>query len=153
MTDEAPSARAREHPFLKGLDASLLDMIEDGAARRTFATEDILAREGTPATEFYLVESGKVALELDAPGRPHLTLQTVGPGEMLGWSWVIPGERWRFHARALKPTVAWEVDAARVRDALADLPAAGFEFLLRMIPVVSSRLEHTRLQLLDLYAP
>jgi len=151
----APEAAPRlgDHPFLRGLDPGLIGLIDDGAVRRRFPTDARLAREGAPATEFYLIESGKVALEIEAPARAPLTLQTLGPGDLLGWSWLFPAAPWRFDARALKPTVAWEVNAARVRDALDDLPAEGYRFLLRMIPVVSSRLEHARLQLLDVYGP
>ena len=143
----------REHPFVLGLDPGLLGILEDAAELRRFEAGELLAREGVPSHEFFLIRSGKVALELGGPGRPHLTLQTVGPGELLGWSWILPPHTWRFDARAIRATEAWQVDAGRVRDGLDDLPTEGYAFLLRLLAVLATRLEHTRLQLGDLYAP
>ena len=43
-------------------------------------------REGDPGSPVYLVEEGLVAVELVVPGRGAVTILTVGPGEIFGWS-------------------------------------------------------------------
>jgi CRP/FNR family transcriptional regulator, cyclic AMP receptor protein len=149
-----PRGRIEDHPFLRGLDPDLLRELATMAEYREFEPGAKIAHQGTPAVEFFLLLRGKVALEEVAdPTRPHLTVQTVGPGELLGWSWLLGHDRWRFDARALKPTAAWRVDALRCRALLDARPQVGYQFLLRMLPVIAERLEHTRLQLLDIYAP
>jgi CRP/FNR family transcriptional regulator, cyclic AMP receptor protein len=139
------------HPFVAGLDHEFLRQIAEGAAERTFRVDETIVREGDPANSFYLLYEGKVALELVVPDRPRRTIQTIGPGEVLGWSWLLPPQRWRLDARALKPTRALSLDAPVLRRVLEARPADGYQFLLRLLPVVTTRLEMTRLQLMDLH--
>ncbi len=146
-----PTVRLADHPFFHGFDPSFLTTIAHGASERTYETGEFLVREGEPATEFFLVQHGKVAVEMATPERPRLTLQTVGPGEVLGWSWFTPPRRWSLDARALKTTRALVVDAAVLRRALDARPDAGYRFLARLLPVIAERLENARLQLLDIH--
>ena len=139
------------HPFFRGLPPTFLAALAKHAYSRSFDTGDLLTREGDPADEFLLVFSGKVALEVVLPGQPRTTIQTVGPGEVIGWSWLCPPHRWRLDARALKPTRTLGLAAGHLRTMLQDDPATGYEFLLRLLPVIAERLENTRLQLLDIH--
>ena len=66
-----------------------------------FNAGQYLFHEGEPATEFFLIRHGKVALEIAAPGqRRHRLSQTVGEGDIVGLSWLVPPYRWQFDARA-----------------------------------------------------
>jgi CRP/FNR family transcriptional regulator, cyclic AMP receptor protein len=143
--------RIASFPFFEGFDAPFLGAIAPGATERTYETGAEVVREGAAAAEFFLVRHGKIGLEVGSPDRPHRTIQTVGPGEVLGWSWLVPPHRWHFDARALKPTRVIVLDAGTLRAALADRPEAGYRFLLRLLPVIAERLENARLQLLDLH--
>lgn len=152
------SARVRErdlavedHPFLRGLDPGFLGAVGQRAECRRFDTGELLVREGDEAREFFLVYSGKVALEVVAPDAPHLTTQTVGPGEIIGWAWLVPPHRWPIDARALKPTRTLILDASVLRRRFETHPEDGYRFLMRLLPVLAQRLENVRLQLLDLH--
>lgn len=153
MTDAGlarPGAlRVSDHPFLRGLDPSLIEALSDHAAERDFAPGEFLVRDGEPATGFFLVFEGKVGLEVSAPDRGHLTIQTIGPGEVLGWSWLTPPYRWQLDARALKTVRAVVLDGEVLRRTFDELPEAGYQFLLRLLPVIAQRLENTRIQLLE----
>ena len=140
-----------EHPFFHGTDAAFLDLVSQGAVVKRFEPGAMLVEDGGVADEFLLLLHGKVALEVAAADRPRRTIQTVGPGEVLGWSWLIPPHRWALDARAVKPTRAISLDAEVLRRALGAHPDAGYRFLLRLLPVIAQRLENTRLQLLDLH--
>jgi CRP/FNR family transcriptional regulator, cyclic AMP receptor protein len=146
-----PPLRLAEHPFFHGVGDDLVARLGRRAEERGFDTGELLVREGDPADEFLLLFSGKVAIELGPPDRPGGTIQTVGPGEVVGWSWLLPPYRWRLDARALKPTRALALPAEDVRAALDERPADGYRFLLKLLPVVAQRLENTQLQLLDLH--
>jgi len=140
-----------EHPFFHGMDAPFLDVVSHKASERRFETGDLLVEEGNVADAFHLLQHGKVALEVTAPDRPRRTIQTIGRGEVLGWSWLVPPYRWAFDARALKPTHSIVLDAEVLRRALASHPEAGYKFVMRLLAVIAERLENTRLQLLDLH--
>jgi CRP/FNR family transcriptional regulator, cyclic AMP receptor protein len=144
--------RVEDHPFFAGLGAQLRQDAARLARERRFETGELLIRDGDPAGWFYLVFQGKVALEVATPEKPHLTIQTVGPGEVLGWSWLVPPYLWRFDARALKPTRVLAVDGPGFREALEALPAQGYQFLMRLLPIIAQRLENTQVQLLDIHA-
>ncbi len=141
------------HAFLHGLSARFLAELLPGAERREYATGHTIAREGDPAREFFLIEVGKVALEIAAHDRPHLTVLTLGPGEVFGWSWLIAPHRWRVDARTLKPSRVLVVNGPAMRRALEAHPAEGFRFLERLVPILAQRLDATRMQVFDVYRP
>jgi hypothetical protein len=49
------------------------------------------------------------------PNGGAMTVLTVGAGEVLGWSWLVPPYRWNFDARALEPTRAIALDGKCLR--------------------------------------
>jgi CRP/FNR family transcriptional regulator, cyclic AMP receptor protein len=149
---EAAAALAR-HPFLQGVGAPLLSGLATLAELQRFDTGATIVREGDAARSFFLIVSGKVALVIVPHDRPHLTVLTLGPGEALGWSWLVPPHRWRIDARALKPTELLVLPAEALRLLLDAHPAEGYRFLLRLVPILAQRLDATRLQVLDVHGP
>jgi CRP-like cAMP-binding protein len=140
-----------EHPFLRGFPPALIASLARHARSVSVPAGEFLIREGAPADAFFLVREGKLALEVAAADLPHRTIQTIGPGEVLGWSWLLPPHRWRSDARAVKATRAWAIEAIALRATLQERPEDGYRFLLRLLPVIAERLENTRIQLLDLH--
>jgi CRP/FNR family transcriptional regulator, cyclic AMP receptor protein len=139
------------HPFFVGVDPTLVAAMSSKAEERTYEVGDMLVREGKPAEEFFLVFEGKIALEVGASDHPGITVETIGRGEILGWSWLVSPHRWRFDARAIKPTRVVAINAAAARYALAAHPAFGYHFLMKLLPVIADRLENTRVQLMDIH--
>ena len=149
--NEAIVDRIMHHPFFAGLDPTLCCAMAAKAEERTYDVGEMLVREGRPAEEFFLVLDGKVALEIGGADRAVITVETIGRGELLGWSWLVPPYHWRFDARATKPTQVIAINAASARYALAAHPALAYQFLMKLLPVVGERLENTRIQVLDIH--
>jgi CRP/FNR family transcriptional regulator, cyclic AMP receptor protein len=145
------AARLAAQPFFREWEGDLLRRLAPQVVERTYAAGEPMLREGDPADRFVLVLEGKVALEIVLPDRPAITVQTLGAGEVIGWSWLVAPHRWRVDARAVKSTRTLEVPGASLRAALDANPGDGYRFLLRLLPVIAGRLEHTRIQLLDLH--
>jgi CRP-like cAMP-binding protein len=110
-----------------------------------------LCREGEPATGFFEIRSGVIALEIVAPGREALLIETLHDGDLLGWSWLYEPHRWQFDARATTPCGLRAFDGACVRAACDADPGLGYAFMQRFAAVMVERLQATRLQLLDVY--
>jgi CRP-like cAMP-binding protein len=142
----------REHPFLEGLKPNHVQKLAEVALEVQFARDQIVFREGDETSLFYLLASGKVALEVSAPGRV-VRKQTLGEGDELGWSSLLGNAGKTFQARSLEPVRAIGFDAIRLRQVWEQDPAFGYQFMTRLLKVVAQRLQATRLQLLDLYAP
>ena len=73
------------HPFFHDLDPHYLSIIVGCARNVRFSAGDFLFRSGEEATQFFLIRAGRVALEVSAPGRPPLIIETIGEGEILGF--------------------------------------------------------------------
>ncbi len=89
------------HPFTSGLSPAEVDAISDGAHVVDLAPGQHLFREGRAADHAFLVTHGHIGIELHLPHRGAVAVSTVGPGELLGWSWLLPP-----HAGASTPPPA-----------------------------------------------
>jgi CRP/FNR family cyclic AMP-dependent transcriptional regulator len=139
-------------PFLAGLTKEQLDRLLPWSRKATFAAGARIFEEGRRAERFWIIRAGHVALETQVPGRGAVVLETLGPGAVLGWSWLFPPYRWHFSAAAAaEVTLALEFDAAAVRELCERDPAFGFDLAMRFTEVVVERLQATRVRLLDLY--
>jgi CRP-like cAMP-binding protein len=141
----------RDHPFFAGLDEQYLALLSGCAKNVRFEADAYLFREGEPADQFYLIRHGRVALDLSAPGRGAVRFQTLGAGEIVGVSWLIPPYRWTFDAQALEPIHAISMDAVCLRQKCEVDHDLGYEMMKRFIPVIIQRLQATRLQVIDVY--
>jgi CRP-like cAMP-binding protein len=140
-----------EHPFLQGLDPSVLALIVGCASNARFDAGQYLFKEGQEANEFYVIRRGRVSLEIHVPDRGAAMLQTVTAGDILGWSWVFPPYRWHSDARAMELTLAIALDGACLRNKCEESPSLGYELMKRFARVLDDSLQASRLQLLDIY--
>jgi CRP-like cAMP-binding protein len=140
-----------EHPFFKDLPEPYLDTVVGCVANVVFQPGEFIFREGEAADRFFVVREGKVAVEVFVPNKGPVTIETIEAGEVLGWSWLIPPYKARFDARALTSVRALSLDGACLRTKCDKDPSLGYELLKRFTHVAISRLEATRMQLLDLY--
>jgi CRP-like cAMP-binding protein len=140
-----------KHPFLKGLEPQHLKILVGCASNVRFNTGQFLFHEGEEANEFYMIRGGKVAVQIQGAERGPITVQTIGEGDVLGWSWLIPPYRWRFDAKALELTRAIALDGKCLRTKSEEDHDLGYELLKRFAGIIVERLEAARLQLLDVY--
>lgn len=140
-----------QHPFFHGLDGKYIQLIVGCASNVRFNAGEFLFREGEEANQFYILRPGKVALEIFVPERGPITIETVGEGQILGWSWLIPPHYWHFNARAVELTRAIALDGKCLRNKCEEDHDLGYELLKRFAHIVEMRLQATRLQLLDVY--
>jgi CRP-like cAMP-binding protein len=141
------------HQFFKGLKPEYLALIAGCARNVHFETGAYLAREGEASDRFFAIRGGTVAVETHIPSRSPVTLQTLNEGDILGWSWLFPPYVWQFDARAQSDIRATVFDGACLRTKCDADPVLGYDLMKRLARQVSSRLEATRHQLLDVYGP
>lgn len=139
------------HPFLQNLDEEYLKEIVGCASNVVFHEDQLIFREGDEAEKFYLVRTGKVALELNGRDKGKIRILTIGPGQILGWSWIVSPYRWHFDAHAIDEVRAIALDGECLRDKCEKDPTLGYEMLKRFSHILELRLNATRMQLLDVY--
>ncbi|MEV6103495.1 cyclic nucleotide-binding domain-containing protein [Streptomyces sp. NPDC051940] len=123
------------------------------ATEVSFEAGSRIFSEGHRADRFWIIRTGAVSLDVRVPGRRAAVVETLRPGDLLGWSWLFPPRVWHLGAEAQSPVRALEFDAAEVlRTCRAD-PALGHAVALKVAEVIGHRLVSARIRLLDLYAP
>jgi CRP/FNR family cyclic AMP-dependent transcriptional regulator len=140
-----------QHPFFKDLSEPHLDTVVGCVSNVVFQPGEFIFREGEAADRFFVVREGKVAVEVFVPNKGPVTIETIEGGEVLGWSWLFAPYKARFDARAMTVVRALAIDGACLRTKCETDPAIGYLLLKKFTELVVSRLEATRMQLLDLY--
>jgi len=148
---EAVIVRLSEHPFLRGLTRTQLMLLADCALTAQFKPGEIIFRQGERADRFYLIDGGKVVLQADTGGGEPLIIETIGAGDLLGWSWMMPPYVWHFTARAVEPTVAIHFAGGVLHDYCNRDHSLGFELHKRMSAVMMKRLQAARKKMLELH--
>ena len=147
----ATEALLRGHPFLASLDESYLPLLLACARPAEFAAGALLFREGDPARQFFLLHTGKLNLEVTVPGRGPFIVQTLVPGDVAGFSWLLDPHVWEFDGRAVEPVRVTMLDGQRLRAECEEDSWLGFDLMRRFARLATSRLQATRLRLLDVY--
>jgi CRP-like cAMP-binding protein len=137
--------------LLRNLDDEGFAFLQSVSVGVEFAPGTLIFDEGEHARIFYLVVTGKVGLEVSPPAGPAVLLETLGPGEMLGVSWLTDPYRWNWRARslALSTLVGFDADAVRARCEFdTNMALSVYE---TVATEALRRLHATRIRLLDLY--
>ena len=140
-----------EHPFFEGLESKYIRLIADCASNQVFEEGEQIFKEGDDANFFYVIRTGKVALEVFVPRRGPVNILSVEDGDVVGWSWMFPPYKWHFDARAMELTRLAAFDALCLRGKYETDPVLGFELMKRFAQVMLDRLNIARLQMVDMY--
>ena len=139
------------HPFFKELSAEHFDIILRNTQMLTFDVGERIFKEDEEANMFYIIEHGKVAIELFTPRRGYVCMQTLGENELLGWSAIISPYLREFDGCCVEKSRIIAIDGKVLRQEMEENPKFGYELLKRFSYIVVRRLKQTRLQLADLY--
>jgi CRP/FNR family transcriptional regulator, cyclic AMP receptor protein len=139
------------HPFWNDLPPQYFPLLIECATIEQFQPGEPILKKGYDAERFYLIHHGKVALETAyVSGEGLITIQTLGAGEALGWSWLFPPHQWHFSARAVEPTEAIVFKADALRKRAKETPAFGYDLALRVGGIMLHQLQATEIRLLDI---
>lgn len=150
---EVTAAALAAHPFLHGMPRGQLGVLAETAADVRFPARHRLFEDGGSAARFWLIQSGYVALDLHVPGEGRVRVETIGMGELLGWSWLFPPFKWAFGAVTVGPVEAFEFDGRAVRARCAADHELGYELTQRLTRVIANRLQATRVRLITRSSP
>lgn len=132
------------HPILQALPPDQAKALSLLAAEVRFGLGESIFRQREAAQGFYLIESGEVTLEYELPGRKKVQIQKIGPGELLGLSWLFEPCRWEFSATATSAVTAGFLRAAEVRELCERDPKLGYKLMEGLARVLTERLQATR---------
>ena len=148
---EPMSTRVELHPFLVGMNRRHLALLTDCAMAVHFEKGQVIFREGGLANRFYLIETGKVVLESGGEDGNPVVIDTIGAGDLLGWSWMFQPYAWHFTARAVEATTAIFIYGTILREYCEADHSLGYELLKRMSLVMDRRMQASRNKILAVH--
>jgi CRP-like cAMP-binding protein len=137
-----------KQPFFKGLNPQQLQLLAGSALEMKFETGAIIFEEASPANRFFLILSGRVQLSSEMEDRNVMPIQTLGPGDDLGWSWLFPPYSMHFTARALEPTNTIFFYGTRLREQCEQDHELGYQLMKRIAEVATQSLRVTQKRLM-----
>jgi CRP/FNR family cyclic AMP-dependent transcriptional regulator len=152
MTMTTFEARVAAHPFLKGLEPKWLATVTVGAKERVFEPGAAIIRPGEPANELHLIEQGRIAVEAHSSKGGDVCIQTIGSGDVLGWSWLFAPFSWHLQAKAVERTKTIALDGGHLLVRSESDHELGYEIMRRVTAIVIERLQATRKRLVKVMA-
>lgn len=138
---------AKSHLF-HGLPDRDLEKLAAISRREVHETGDIILVEGAPAAYLYVIEEGRVSLEMKisigSKVSRQSTIDVIGAGAACGWSAAFGMHPLTMTVRCLEPTRVVAVEGAPLRRLLVEDPPVGALVVGRLVNIVFSRLQNTR---------
>ena len=136
------------HSFLKAFAPDQAEVLSRLATQVEFRPGETIFSQRAVADGFYLIEKGEVSVEYEVPGKRKVQIQRIGPGELLGLSWLFEPYRWEFSATAISGGTAKFLRAVDVRKQCDQDPKLGYKLMEEVAKVLTERLQATRHKLL-----
>lgn len=137
-----------KQPFLRGMPLRQLELLARDSMPAEFKADELILHQGSPANRFYLILDGHVDIEAPTDEGGTICVETLQPGDALGWSWMFPPYYWHFDARAKTPTRAIFFYGTHLRELCEENHDLGYELMKRVSDILVKRLQATRRQLL-----
>jgi CRP-like cAMP-binding protein len=142
----------RRFPLFGRLEPEMIKAIAMLGEEVSYSEGDWLFREGTPAGSLFLVLDGSIelAVSLNGASGPQARLNTRTPGEIIGWSALVPPHTYTLSGRAKTDTRLVQLDGPRLRELMDSDPAAGYWLMHNVAGVVGDRLVRLRNQFVSM---
>ena len=152
MTDPAAlAAGIRATWFGADLSDDCLDRLASMAREYETPARTRLLREGDETRELSILADGRIALTEHVAGRGSVTLMSAEPGDVFGWTAIIPPYRATATVVSLEPVRVIAIEAEPLRAELKSNCVLAAGVYPRLAEALARRLDATRQQLLDLY--
>jgi CRP/FNR family transcriptional regulator, cyclic AMP receptor protein len=139
------------HPFVRGMSPEHLCKLASQGLRVLFNQNERVLKDANVANRFYLIQEGKVALEIPMEESAPILIQTIGAGDELGWSWLFSEHYFHLDARAIEPTRAIAFYGPALLQQCVQDHDLGYELAMRTAEVLAKQLLATREKLADAY--
>jgi CRP-like cAMP-binding protein len=136
-------------PWLKGMDPRHLQLLVQDCVPAEFRADEVIFKEGGIANRFYLVVEGKVQVESSVQDGESVPIQILGPGDMLGCSWLFSSAYWQFDSRAVTPVKALCFHGTHLRQLCETNHELGYDLMRRVSEIVILRLQAVRRKLVE----
>jgi CRP/FNR family transcriptional regulator, cyclic AMP receptor protein len=133
--------------IFQGLDHHQIEQLEPVMEECHFPGGSLVFDQGSPADWLYILARGEVIIRFKPYDGPPLTVATIGPGGVFGWSAAMGREVYTSGVIALCEVVAYRI-SSRSLDQLCDCdPQTGKLLLERLAAAIAERLQGNQQQI------
>ncbi len=138
--------------IFKDMPASLIQSLVDAGQVKEYKTGKCLFKQGDDAKHFYIVLSGRVAVEIPSIYGPPLVVQKLDENKVLGWSWLISPYKWTFEANAETDLQVIEFNGQQLLAACEADANLGYQLMKHFATLMSERLHEAREKMMDTWS-
>jgi len=136
--------------LFSGLGQTELAEIAKLCRERAYERDSLIFTIGGSATDVYLLETGKVDIQIEFKIHDYemvTTVYTVGRGEIFGWSALVPPHRLTASARCEGKADVIMINGKELMEFLQKDKRVGYVVMRNLSAVISSRLASTTIAL------
>lgn len=137
----------RRYPYFGGLTVEQISVFAKAANEKEVEKDHFFFKEDDPLDSFYLLIEGEVGIVTEIP-RKSLFVQssTIVPGEIFGWSGLVPPHQATATAKALTTSKIVEFNAPAIRNKFQEDCGLGFLMMQRTASIIRARLKDLRIE-------
>ncbi len=140
----------RRYELFGGLSIDQINILAMAAEEITVDAGHWFFRQDEELHDLYLVLEGHVGIVMELPRHEVLT-STIGPGEVFGWSGMVPPHETTAGAKALSRCRVVRFDCRRIRDAFPSDWQFGCLMMEKVAHVIRERMRNLRMEALPAY--
>ena len=144
----------RKSPIFKDLTGDELERVAALCREEVYEAGATIFEEGSLADYLYIVEDGKVVLEMELELQPYAsskqtTIEVVTKGEVFGWSALVEPYIRTLSARCMERAKVIVIKGSDLLNLFESEPHIGHRMMGKISQIVASRLRDTRQKLTD----
>jgi len=139
----------KKNLLFENLDIDEIEKVIGLAKRQTYNKGDFVFLQDDEARKLYVVENGLVNIILEIRSDTRLTIATESRGGVLGWRALLPPHRYSASAKCFEPCQLIALDGTKLRELCYQQPQLGVKLMEGLARLISTRLNHTNLAVME----
>lgn len=140
--------RLKEVDIFHGISDDELEMIAKGVVQvQEYPAGEVVFTENSESTRLYIVDSGRVNLDIEAVPDTHLQVASLKRNEVFGWEALVPPYRYTSTARVVADSGAIVIDGKVMRKLCETHPDICARVMERVVRIAADQLVATRQQM------
>ena len=140
--------RLKEVGIFQGINDDELEMISKGVVRvQEFPAGEVVFSENCESSRMYVVDSGRVNLDIEAVPDTHLQVASLRRNEVFGWEALVPPYRYTTTAKAVMDSGVIVLDGTVMRKLCETHPDVCARVMERVVRIAADQLVATRQQM------
>jgi CRP-like cAMP-binding protein len=141
-------ARLKEVGIFQGIDDDELELIAKGVVQvKEFPEGQVIFKENSESTQMYVLDAGRVNLDIEAVPDTHLQVASLRRNEVFGWETLVPPYRYTSTASAVAESEAIVLDGEVMRKLCETHPDICARVMERVVRIAADQLASTRQQM------